>query len=167
MSKFRHLCFCVFAVLAFDAQGAENDSAYLIFKAYVSDNVVQPSYLCLFRKNRCTHIKANDSFSKIKPGIYTLKHIDFSEDESSSRGTKGFEEIINFKLKKNKIYFIGQIKLSGKSVGRYKMAIEQNMHLLIDACDSFPEEVKKYPFANALNGKELPLSCENVPKKKA
>lgn len=144
------------------ANGSDRGSAFLVLKASVTDEVEQPKYICLGRKNRCTHIPPNQDFVKIKPGYYQLRHIDFSENEASSRGNVGFEELQMLKLKKGRVYFVGHIKLSNRSGGSYEMSLDQDLNLLQKACESFPEDVKLFPFGNTTNGKATKHNCVNA-----
>jgi hypothetical protein len=154
----QNILFVFLLLLGTNANASDKDFAFLVLKASVTDEIKQPTYICLYRKYRCKHIPATASFVKIKPGHYRLAHIDFSDLENSGRGTEFLKESI-FKLKKGRVYFVGNLKLSNRSGGRFKIALEQEMSLLREACEALPEQVKLFPFANPNNGKATSVSC--------
>jgi hypothetical protein len=159
MNKLAYFIFLL--CFSYSAAGDDSDFAYLILQASVIDGVNQPKLICLHRRNRCTHVKADEPFIKIKPGAYRLDHIDFSKKGNSRYSiTLKRPDILEFR--KGKVYIIGNLELRERSPGKFKMEIRAQMELVKKACNSIPKSVIDFPFANAINGKELALSCNNV-----
>jgi len=148
------------SILLTSNANSEEDKAYIIVKSTVIDEGKrQPTWICLSRKHRCVHVAANKSIISIEPGVYFLSHIDFREISLSDNGTVYLQEPIKLRLNSGNIYFIGHIKLSNKSVRGYKIELEQNVNLILEACMDEPDIFEMYTLANINDSTKIKFSC--------
>lgn len=140
----------------------QGNNAFVILKAKILDEERTIKNICLHRKNPCTYLNPSKSFSEIRPGRYHLLNIDFTDNELTGRGNLFFDETIKFRFKKNRVYFIGELQLSERKGGKYKMKFEQDIKMLSQACRDMPERARKFPLANATTGKEIQINCSKI-----
>lgn len=138
------------------------ESAIVIFNASIVDEERVIKNICLLRKSPCDYLDPKADFVTLKPGRYRLLNIDFTDNEKTGRGNINFEEIVHFRFKKERIYFIGHLKLSDRKVGGYKMEFQQDLTLLVNSCKKIPQSAMKFPLANAITGKEIEMDCERI-----
>jgi len=140
---------------------AEPDKAYLIIKATATNKERQPSWICLVRLNKCTHISANEGLVAITPGRYKLHHIDFSKSKVWGIETQVFNKPMKFKFEPGNIYLVGDIRLTKKKSKRYEIELNQAPDLVIKACSISPDIFENYPVTNLTGSKKLRFSCKS------
>lgn len=163
MKSFILSSLCCFLILnAGNGMASDNPRAFIIFKASVVDEERPIMNICIFRKRPCTYLDPSKSYSVVKPGRYTLINVDFTDNEMSGRGNLHFDEVIKFRFKKNRVYLIGELQLSERRGGKYKMDFKQDMTMISQACLDMPKSTHSFPFANAKTGKEIEITCSKV-----
>jgi hypothetical protein len=158
------LFICLFinsALYAGPEPAAEPDMAYLIIKATAINKDKQPSWICLVRRRKCTHVSANEGLVAIKPGKYKLHHIDFGKSKVLGTETQIFEKPMTFKFKPGNIYLVGDIQLKKKKSKRYKIELNQDPDLVIKACAISPDIFERYPVNNMTGSKKTRFSCKS------
>jgi len=158
------LFICLFFNSALCAEpdlSVEPDMAYLIIKATAINKDKQPSWICLERRRKCTHVSANEGLVAIKPGKYRLHHIDFGRVELLELGSQTFDTPMKFKFKPGNIYFIGDIQFKNKEFQRDDIELNQDPDLVIKACAISPNIFERYPVNNMSGSKKTRFSCKS------
>ena len=138
---------------------AEQDSAYLIIKSTAPEGEKQPTWIGMSRNGHLVHIPADKEIVKIKPGKYRIFHIDFNESVHLGKGSQSFKDPPVFDFKSGGIYFIGDIRLSKKTIWRNELEIIQDSSHIIAACKSSPEVFEKYPLTTTKGVKKVKIMC--------
>lgn len=156
----RNIILILFIFISLNAVAETND-AYIILKASSSGFVAKATRICMARNGACLHVPADESIIRIASGTYTVNHVDFANAPHNGDGKQSANDPIKVKLKRGKIYFIGELQVNKKGGRKYKMSLNQDVSLVHQACVSAPELFRKYPLTNPINQEEVKYVCSD------